>query len=505
MTNFITKRLFQNLFAPANMRGSVGAQAGSLLLGRSLGYLRGVLLTWLLVQHEFGLFQIAVAIVNLLVPLSNLGLSHGTLRYAPAHEARRTLAVFARRASVMVLSIATVTALILLLLPTDVAGWAMTVTGNPSDAGVVASSGMVRATVLCMLSLVVFHLPVDLMKGLRLFRAASLMEIVGVSLFSVLAVGAPLIGYDSAESVLLTYGVGNILSVAFFAPSLIRYIRSQPVDRDATAAVRLIDVDYVHYSLWIAGSLVSWHLLQQFAFLYLAGTGGLKMAGVYFAVRLFAQLVFLGGQTLARVLSSNVTRVWESTGPADARVRLEAGTKVGLMIVFAGVTFLSLVKPFILLAYPTAYAIGVRCFDPLLLAYGWFAALEFLIVRFHLRQKSMHSFLSAVAGVFANLALGLALLGMPAETGSADLLIRAAWICAFGSGVSVTTSLVFLFRTADAPHYSTILLLLAIASIGAGSVFALVIWGVTLAAMLATDSILSPAERLIIANWRKGL
>lgn len=505
----MTHRPARNLFLPAGLTGSVGAQAGALVIGRGIGLVRGIALTWLLTQREFGVFQVAVAVVNLLVPLTSLGLSQGILRYAPAHEVAGTLAKFSRRAAMSLISIGAASAVVLLLAPKWVTNLLFSV-GSVADA--VAASGsqtrsLVVTAIICTFSLLLFHLVVDLMKGLRLFRAAGLMEIVGVVLFSGLAVAAPAVGYDSADVVLLMYGLGNAVTIVFFAAPLIRYIRSQRVDADASSSLPLVDRRLLRYSLWIAASQVAWHAMQQYVLWHLALVGGSALAATFFAVRLFAQLVLLSAQTVSRSLSANVTRVWEATSRQAAVDRLETGSKAGILIVLAGVSAMALFKPLILRAFPEGFAIGRDCFEPLLLAYGWLSVLEFLVIRFYLEEQSVNAFIVSIVGALANVALAVIVLRTP-EAGAgldpAALLMKAGWVCAAAAGITVLACIIALHRRGHRPQFWTVALAAAAASIGAGGVVGLAVFGGLACIALFQWGVFTPAERAIIVSWRSG-
>ncbi len=505
------KTLTQTLFVPASLAGSIGAQAGALIAGRGIGFVRSVLLAWLLSQREFGVFQVAVAVVNLLVPLCSLGLTFGVLRYAPAHEVRGTLGVFSRRAVEMVLFVAILTAGLLMSAPAAIVDFvfAAGTQVNPSASSAVghAPEGLVSVAAVCIVSLIVFHLAVDLMKGLRLFRAASLMEVLGVVLFSSLALIAPALGFDSANAVLLAYGLGNVVTCVFFLPRLLTYIKGRPIDRDATAKVPRLDTTLLRYSVWIAASQVAWHGLQQYVLWHLAIVAGYTQAATFFAVRLFAQLVLLGGQTLSRAFSANVTRVWETSGSEDALLRLDAGSKVGFLAILSGAVTLVLLKPWVLAAFPSDYAAGADCFEPLLLAYSWFAAMEFLLIRFHLEQKSVFTFWTSAAGATANVLLALMIMGTPgapATFDAATMLQYGSWVCTAASAVSMLTCLVALTVSGKRPDITTLLLVASFASLGAGRYAALVMLLLLLACSLTPIGLFSTAERSIISDWRKG-
>ncbi len=520
------------LFRPSGLTGSVGAQAGALLVGRGLGFLRGVALAWLIVPLQFGAFQVAIAVVNLMVPLCSLGLATGVLRFIPIHEARGTLPRFAFRATLALLGVGAATCSLFLVIP-DVVANVLYRVGAESSPGTpvaedVAAGSLVQATAGCVFTLIVFHLVVEMMKGLRLFRAVGVMEVVGVILFTSLAVGAPLVGFDTAEWVLLAYGVGNVAAVFLFAPGLVRYIRShadgrvpslpsQPgsaspssdsIAQDGDSALRGGGAGLVRYSLWMAISQVTWHGLQQYLLWHIAKVSGFGLAGVYYAVRLFPQLILLGAQAISRSLSANVTRLWEVSDRDEAVVRLELGTKIGAYLVLALACAMSLLKPVILSVFPSEIAVGADCFDPLALSFAWFASLEFLVIRFHLEKRSSLTFWASFVGFVVLIAGAVVVLGPPwsdsTSAGEADILVRAAWVCATGAGTAVFACVVMLAFRGSRPSWSTLLLMAITGSIGFGGLYGVIALAVITVLAFTPIGLLSERERSVLASYRWG-
>lgn len=475
-----------------------------MVVGRFIGFARGVILTWLLSAGEYGLFYVAVAVVNVLVPLCGMGLSQGVLRYAPAHEVTGTLRRFVRRATLLTLAVGLAGCGVLVIFARPFGTWLF---GTPhASAETDSPIRLVWATAICVYSLVVYHLVADLMKGLRLFRAASLMEVLGTVLFSSVAIVAPLLGFTRADAILLSYGLGNVATVFLVAPPLMRSIRKRAVGAPAAEPDSWIDGKLLRYSLWIAGTAMSWHLLQQYAFWHLAKVSGNELAGAYYAARLFAQLLVGGALTLSSSLSANVTRVWEAFDRREALSRLETGTKVGCLVILASAVPMSLAKHGLVRVYASQYAVAAECFDAVLLGFAWYAVLQFLSIRFHLEERSILSFWTSLAGALASIVFSLAWMGYPGEPATLDpttMIVRAGWVCAGGAGVSVLVCL-WLLRSRGGFRLATVGLILAPASLLAGGVYGSLLLVFLVVLSICGGAVFSTAERSMIVGWCRG-
>jgi len=97
----------RGLFRAESMTQALGAYLSATAIGRLIGLLRNILLTWLMFdQAEFGLLAIALVAINLLNPLCSLGLNEAVARYTPLYETRGMLRGYVARASLLVCAVA---------------------------------------------------------------------------------------------------------------------------------------------------------------------------------------------------------------------------------------------------------------------------------------------------------------------------------------------------------------------------------------------------------------
>jgi O-antigen/teichoic acid export membrane protein len=499
-----------SLFKPETLAGSISVQTVATSLARCVGFLRGVLLLWLLAPTEYGTFHIALTAVNVLMPVLSLGLTSGIKRYAPAHEAEGNLSAFVRRSFTLTLVVAGAgTVLLLLLAPAisrllpaagmggDVASWLETVESHQVINLIRLASG-------CILSLVIYHAVSDLMTGLRMFRAVGAMDVASVVLFSVAAVAAPVVGFDSANTVLACYGLANT-AVALAVVGPLRHALKNHTHGPTSAEKRAPRKSkLLRFSLGMAGGAVMWHILQQYAFWHFAAIEGPERAGPFYAARLFAQLVLWGSVALTSALSAHVTGVWETTGRDEAIRHFESGCKAGLLVVLAGAAALSLARPWLFALYPTQYVVGAACFNAMLVSYAMFSAFGFVAIRFHLEERSILAFWATFVGVFVTIALGFWLLGTagsaPGALGS-EMITRASWVIAGGATAAVIAGIFILGLTRHSLTRATLVLVAGLASLGFGWTYSVPLLLVFAVASMTNIGPLSPTDRKIIAEW----
>ena len=105
-----------SLYSADSVVTSIGASAAVSVVSRLIGLVRGIALAWLIPQAQFGLFGVALLIVNVLLPLCSAGLYEGIGRYVPLHESAGTLRAFVIRSSLVVVVVALVATAVLALL-----------------------------------------------------------------------------------------------------------------------------------------------------------------------------------------------------------------------------------------------------------------------------------------------------------------------------------------------------------------------------------------------------
>ncbi len=90
---------FLGLFTPAPLTESIKLYLSANALLRAAGIGRGLLLTWWMISPaEFGLYQLGLLLVNVLLPVLSFGSYEAVARFVPEHESKGQLWRYLRRA-----------------------------------------------------------------------------------------------------------------------------------------------------------------------------------------------------------------------------------------------------------------------------------------------------------------------------------------------------------------------------------------------------------------------
>lgn len=508
---------FENLYSPDSIVTSVGVSGATTVISRLIGLGRGIALTWLIPQAQFGLFGVALLIINVLLPLCSAGLYEGVARYVPIHEAAGRLRIFIIRSSLLVIGLA-LAATVMLSLCAEPVGSALFSTARlasatdtlPADAALLAP--LMRASLFCALVLAAYHTLLGLLKGLRMFRAHSAAELVTACLFTVLALAAALGGFGTARALVVAYALSCAAGVLIFAPGLIMAAgprvkahaeigkEAATRSRDATPRIhrgRGSTSGLLAYSLWMAGTAVLWHALSYYPMWYLLKVSDGRTVGTFHAVRIVAQFVQIGAVVLTAVVAANVNRLWEHDGPDAALPRLTLLTKACLVSLIAGATALSLARPVVMRLFPSTFAEGEAAYDPLVLFFLLVGVVGLVAVRLNLLEKPRLVCLAWLAGVVVNVAASYALLGSFAESGPAarSALSSAAWANVAGAATAMMVCVGLVRRERLALDVPTGVLIVAAFSVGFGWPVAVVVLSLLIATALATDLLFTARER----------
>lgn len=470
---------------------------------RCLGLIRGVVLAWLISEEEFGLLQIGLLAINILQPLCSIGLNEAVARYVPQYETRNALHPFLKRAVVMIVGVAMVLSGAVYL-AADPLGHLLFATlqepGTPCATGDSAAI-LTRLAAGTTFALIAYFLLLSILKGLRMFRALSLMELLNSLTFTVVSILAALGGWKTAAAVLACYGLTLAGVVILFATPLLRVIHRatdqsgisdyagvQPFGRPLVAQM-------LRFSFWAALAAIMWQTLQYYPMWYLhkmCGQDG-EVTAVFGAMRLITQVIIIGAVSIVTVVQTSVTKTWESRGPKAADRRLLVAFKASALLLLLTCLAVAVCRRLIVHLFPAAYADGAPIIPSLLLFFLVGGHLSFLAIHFNLIEKTRYLFIPWVIGVVFNVALGRWM--VRPDLSPPEALQAAAWAGVLGITASLIVSLV-LIRVARRPldAGSWILLIAAYALILPVYVLILVVAGVCLLAA-ATNVIFIADEK----------
>jgi len=489
------------LFRPDSVALSVGVNTLAQAAVRGIGLVRNWAIAWLISAQQLGMFGVSMLVLNVLLPLCAAGLYEGVARYAPAHEAAGGLPRFARRAATMALSIAgCVTAILLLaaapvgrFLFTGAAEMSAEVDAVPLDE----TAALMRASTVCAFTLALYHLLIGFLRGMRMFRAVSVAELLTAVVFTLLAVIGAWLGRATAATLIWCYALATILSFVLLGPGLYGAMKSapskSPTEQPPAQTSRLI-----RFSLWSAGTAITWHAMLLYPMWYLLKTTDRETAGFFFGVRIIAHVVQYFGVLLTMVVYSHAARSWEHEGPQATMPRLEWLTRASLLGLLIAATALSVCKPILIRLFPAGFVEGAVAYDPLLTLFLLSGVVGLLTIRLNLVEKSRLVFWSWLVGVAVNIVAAYCLLGEPggSSVGSTSAALSgAAWSGVFGVGAALVVVVAMLHRNRLLPDRSTWLIVAAAIGPGLGWTIALPVTTVLTLLALSGVLVLTPQER----------
>jgi Na+-driven multidrug efflux pump len=248
------------------------------------------------------------------------------------------------------------------------------------------------------------------MKGLRMFTALTLMELAHTVLFLAGSFGAWLTGHLSAFSLAVVYSIALALPLVLFGAPMARVLSRWPAQRTQSAGDRLY-TKLLRFSVWTTLAGVTWQVLVYYPVWYLNRAHGSDAVAVFAAVRQVGQFILLGAIAISMVVTSTVTKTWESRGRAAAREQLSLAfrcTGLGLLVLSAAV---ALAKGWVVMLFSAKYAAGADILPLQLLFFLIGAYLAFLPIHFQLIEKTRHMFWPWAIGVGANVVIAFWLAG----------------------------------------------------------------------------------------------
>jgi len=399
----------RGLFRAESMTQALGAYLSATAIGRLIGLLRNILLTWLMFdQAEFGLLAIALVAINLLNPLCSLGLNEAVARYTPLYETRGMLRGYVARASLLVCAVAAaMTYLLLEASPLLSAPLFQTLTANARFLRTPSahSINLMQNVAWTVFTLIVYFLVLSVLKGLRMFRAISLMELLSGILFTVLAVIVVRTGHATAAAVVACYMMSMWIALICFAlPAVLSiYVRpggDTPIEGEPVVRRMLA------FSVWAALAAIAWQALQNYPIWYLNRIHGAQPAAVLGAMRTITQYVSVGAVSVSTVVMTMVTKIWESEGRAPAERLLLLTFKVTTLVLLTGCVIMSLLKNQVALLFHPSYREGADTIPLLLLSFLVVGSLGFLSIHFSLVEKARFLLWPWAFGVACNVLTG---------------------------------------------------------------------------------------------------
>jgi len=455
---------YLQLFSPDPLSQSLKVYISANGFFRALGIVRGILLIWLIAQAEFGVYQLGLLLANVLLPLLSFGLYEGVWRFVPEFETKGQLRGFIVYASMLVGGITLGTCGILFLLspflgPTLVGS--LSALGEKSAdafAELDISTALTRMAVLCVLVLALYHTLLAILRGRRMFRALSLMELTANCLFTVLAVVAALAGRGTGMLLLSLYAISSLFCIVIFGGPMLWQIWCE-VDQRGSVDGPQSTQRLVRYSLWAGGGAFFWQMLMLYPAWHLNRVHGEEVFAAFSGIRVLTQVGFLACTAMSVAVISSATKLWEAQGREAALEQLNLASKGSILAVLIGCLLIAVFKGVLIFLFRSDYRGGEQAIPPLLLFYMLAGALSFVTIRFNLVQKSRLTFTSWLVGCCVAVVASFCLI---TSTDHQQALLMASWASVAGVTASLLATLVILKQQQLLPDRGTLILLAAV-------------------------------------------
>ncbi len=441
---------FARLFRPAPFSDSLKIYLSANAILRAAGIGRGILLTWLMVnQTEFGLYQEGLLLINVLFPLLSWGSYEGIARFVPEFEARRQLWAFLKK---------TLPLWALLGALSCAAVWAfaepLVRLSAKASTDPVRQIRVLRLVVVCVMSLMMYHGALAVLRGRRMFPAIGMMEMATGVVFSILAIGAALVGHGTADVILGIYAVANAAGAGLFGAQALWVARQAPQQPSLPASAEFRK--QARFAVWAGGSAFFWQVLFCFPALQLSRVCGEDVLATFRAMTIITQLGYLIPAAISMVVVSAVTVTWERSGRAASTAQLNVATKATMAAALVGCLGICALRGVLVLAFREQYRAGGSVVPLLLIFYLAAGALTLCTVRFTLLKESRLTFVCWSAGCVAAVFSSLLFIRRQDPAG-ALVMTAVAGVC--GVTVALLLALLHLQRRRLLPDRGTLLLI----------------------------------------------
>ncbi len=467
---------------------SMSVYLPAMVLQKTLGLGRLVLLTRFLTKAEMGDWGLGLMIFTLGAPLVTLGANHSMVRYVSLFEVRGMLGEFYRKACwwVVILAVILTAAGVMVCQPLLEAAIFVRVKFLGADVAAQPFPWRLAIAILCNVGLMgVYISMMSFIYGLRVYRLASVLEVLFTAMFSVLALTFCYV-WPSALTMLLTHaaalGVILVVGIAYLsvgvrrlcrpdvrqevAPKLAGPVPMEPsADADSvaggipiqasrdTAEIKQRDVpafsQVLKFGLLaMVGSLI-WCGAGYISFFMIYMQWGDKHAGPFMVIMRLSQPIIFIANAVWGVLFAHVASRWEKGDRRGAMFVLETAYKSATLVMMTLAMLIYVASPQWIRILAEDYQYGFFYVSGLLTFYMTVCNMTLLTILAKLHERPIVIALAALAG--GGMIAILAALWMPCwgEVGAA----RAAGVGMYFGGGMVT--LVYLLSSRTRLHDST--------------------------------------------------
>lgn len=500
-----------NLYQPDSIATSFAVNTLASVYSRGMGLARTMGLAYLIPIDQYGYYSVALLVANVLLPICSLGFYDGAARFAPMFEAAGRRQAFLKRLLCVLLVIVPATTIPILVFSESLGRWffleAGKLQGATIEVAAESASPLMRAVVFYVICLAFYHAITNTIKGLRMFRLLSWLDVVVATVFTAGAVGAAAVGFKGAGILVVLSGITCLAPALLFVPGLWKTHPDSSGISDVTSASSEASLSSMfRFSMWAAGSAIVWNLMIVFPSWYLLKALGGETAGAMGGVRNVTQVVQLGAIIVANNVSANVTGLWELRGREVATERLAILTKMALMALLAGGVVTSLLGWPIMKLFPQKFEIGLVAYDPMVLCYLLIGLVALVSIRLNLLHKPSLVMVSWIFAAIVNVGMTYWLIESARGTATFDesmALRAAAWAGVAGGVVGVALCILMSQRCGLPFDGRSIALCICLLSVGLGWWVSLPLFVLLFVISIKSRIIFSHDERGVIYNSLK--
>ncbi len=394
------------------------------LIYRAMSFFRGIILAWLLARQtgQYGLLTIALQAINILAPLVSLGLPEAITRYVPSFQQKKTLRSFLRLSARLTMAITLIATLGLMFFSHPLGR--LLFAGKEVDPTQI--SPLAYSTLVAIFAIIAYFVVIAILKGLRMFGALAVMELVHGTLFLIFSLAAVIVKGPQAQWVIWSYSLAMILPTIVWGLAIMRRMpdEQEPEETFYRPLIRQL----VGFGFWAAIAGIIWQSWQLYALWHLTRVSDALNSDIFAAARLIGQLLLIVGAALSSVVIPNICVIWEKGDRPGAATLHDFYTKLMTMgLIFLGLILILFREP-MARVFPNQLNAISGILPVVLLFYQYCAILGFLAIRFIVIEKMRLMLWPWLAGLIGNVLLSVVLVPQTnALAGAAHAATGSTW------------------------------------------------------------------------------
>jgi len=476
------------LFESAGVGRSLKTYVPATMVYRGISLARGLVLAWLLARQagQYAMLMVSVQVINILAPMVSIGLNEAITRYVPKYESDHQLIGFLKYSTRMVLAVTAGAAIVLLALAGPLGKYLFAVRGVPAGQ----THSLMSAVVAAVAGIVFYFLVIAVLKGLRMFPALALMELVHGVLFLALSILAVVMISPQVANIIWAYLAAMCVPAILWGAGLIKKLSAR-TDQDRGVESSGLSGKLLWFGAWTAFGGITWQAWQIYSLWHLRKFGSALDSDAFAGARLIGQVVLIVAAALIGVVTTSIYRTWESSSRSRANLLLNLYTKLALAALLVLSCAIVVAKDLIVSALPGEFAAAARILPQVVLFFQLSAALGFVAINFSLIEKTRLALWCWLSALVSNVILCVFwIVGAGALSGAAN---AAAVACVPALCVSLV-----LMRAEGQPISRGLVLLLAASP--------LILLPVTVAVpAIIAITILACVTRLVFDDWERRL